>query len=64
METQKGPQDPNNRHDAMAFAAWGGLIGGAIGLVAGLVTSNWFIWAVGIGTVGYIAGALIDSSRR
>lgn len=47
----------------MAFAAWGGLIGGAIGLVAGLVTSNWFIWAVGIGTVGYIAGALIDRSR-
>lgn len=47
----------------MSFATWGGLIGGGIGVIAGLLTSNWVIWAVGIGTVGYIAGALIDRSR-
>ncbi len=60
LETKKSSPENDG-----AFAAWGALIGAAIGALAGYLADwHWLIAATIVGGIGLLVGALIDRSRR
>lgn len=44
--------------------SWGVLVGGAVGLIVGLLTKHWIAWSVALGAIGFIVGAFLDRRRR
>lgn len=57
-EKSPAPRDPS------AFAGWGALILGALGLIVGLFTRHWIAWTCVAGCVGYFGGAIVDRAKR
>ena len=51
-------------HERGAFAAWGIVVGGLIGLVVGIFIDRPLLAALTAGAIGWIVGACIDRARR
>ncbi len=54
----------DHSHDADAWSAWACIIGIALGVIIGLFFGKALVLGAGLGTMGWIVGALIDRSRR
>lgn len=54
----------HNSNEPHSFMAWGCLAGAILGVGVGLFAGHAVFWAIVAGTVGLMAGAVIDRSRR
>lgn len=65
MNSSKKDTKNSSPENNGAFAAWGAVIGAALGALAGYIAHwHWLFAAAIAGSLGLLVGALIDRSRR
>lgn len=65
MNSSKTETKKSSPENEGAFAAWGAVIGAALGALAGRIADwHWLMAAAIVGGIGLLIGALIDRSRR